>query len=47
MDSKEDFEHGSSGNGVGGVITGEFPSDLLELEGIIPPPSSACMGICD
>ena len=37
MDSK-DFERGSSGDGAGGVITGEFPSDFSELEGIIPPP---------
>ena len=39
MDSKEDFERGSSGDGAGGVVTGEFPSDLLE--GSIPPPSAA------
>jgi uncharacterized OsmC-like protein len=37
MDSK-DFERGSSGDGADGVIAGEFPSDLSELEGIIPPP---------
>ena len=36
MDPKEDFERGSSGDGAGGVIAGEFPSDLSE--GIIPPP---------
>ena len=38
MDSKEDFKRGRSGDGAGGVIAGEFPSDLSELEGIIPPP---------
>ncbi len=37
MDSK-DFERGSSGDGADGVIAGKFPSDLSELEGIIPPP---------
>ncbi len=36
MDTKEDFERGSSGDGAGGVIAGEFPSGLSE--GIIPPP---------
>ncbi len=36
MDSEEDFQHGSSGNGDGGVIAGKFPSDLSG--GIIPPP---------
>jgi hypothetical protein len=37
MDSKEDFERGSSGDGAGAVvIAGEFPSDLSE--GIIAPP---------
>jgi hypothetical protein len=35
MDSK-DIERGSSGDGAGGVIASEFPSDLSE--GIILPP---------
>ena len=37
MDSKEDFERsGSSVDGSGGVIAGEYPSDLSE--GILPTP---------
>ncbi len=40
MDSK-DIERGGSGDGAGGVIASEFPSDLSE--GIIPPPSARYM----
>ena len=38
MDSKEDIERSGSGDGdgAGGVIAGEFPSELSE--GILPPP---------